>query len=242
MTRRCHHHQSGNAVLLILLGVALFAALAYTFMRGSQQGQGNMSAQQAKIAAQEIRNSALNIDRAINKLVSRGCSQDQLSLSGTTNRTTTHYINTWAPSDGSCNVFGSNGGGVSDASLSTGKGQSSWEFGQNEAFEIKPGQWAYGIMALLPNISDQVCQAINNQTQNGWTNIPTYNTRIWFRYSPSLSLGIRPAPNFGWQYCSNFVHSGGGSCGSLEGCLNATDPAHAGGKLYFRYVYMVPTS
>ena len=46
--------QAGNAIIYILIAIALFAALAYVFMRGARTGQGNLTMNQAKLGAQEI--------------------------------------------------------------------------------------------------------------------------------------------------------------------------------------------
>ncbi len=72
--------QSGNAIVFILLGIALFAGLAHTFMRGSQQGQGNLTSYQTKLAAQEILDYAQNIEKSIANLQNRGCSENQFSF------------------------------------------------------------------------------------------------------------------------------------------------------------------
>jgi hypothetical protein len=101
--------QSGNVILFILLAIVLFAALAYTFMRGSEQGTGNMTQQQAKIAANEILDYARVLENTINQLRSRGCSESQISLDYD-NPAITGYENPNAPTDFSCHLFHTNGG------------------------------------------------------------------------------------------------------------------------------------
>lgn len=101
--------ERGNAVIFILLGIALFAALAYTFMRGAQQGQGNLTAGQTRLLAQEMINEANNIQRAVNRLLSRGCSENDLNFYTVENPLP---LNPDAPVDGRCDIFGSTGGGL----------------------------------------------------------------------------------------------------------------------------------
>jgi hypothetical protein len=104
-------YQHGNVVIFILLAVGLFGALAYSFTRNSQQSQGNMTEQQAKVTAQEILNYARSVEQAVNKLRQRGCSQSQLSfdydIPGTTG-----YENVTAPGTEECHVFSPSGGGI----------------------------------------------------------------------------------------------------------------------------------
>lgn len=78
MTR---HHQDGNAVIMILVAVALFAALGFTFLKGGQQGIGNMSAQQASMAAQDIVAYANKMENAFNRLRQKGCSETEFDFS-----------------------------------------------------------------------------------------------------------------------------------------------------------------
>lgn len=101
--------QAGNAVLFILIAVALFGGLAYTFMRGAKTGQGNLSIGQQKIYAGEMIDYANTVSKAIDKLRNRGCSENEISfeypaLSG--------YVNGSTPADDSCKVFNSSGGGI----------------------------------------------------------------------------------------------------------------------------------
>lgn len=112
MTQPHHNHETGNVVLFILLAVALFGALSYTFMRGSQTGTGNMTQQQAKIAAQEILDYAQTFGKAIDRLRIKGCSENQISMDYDI-PAVTGYENPNAPADLSCHLFDNNGGKLS---------------------------------------------------------------------------------------------------------------------------------
>ena len=102
--------QSGNAVIFILIAIALFAALAYTFTRSAQTGQGNMTAGQVKLTAQEIVDYSSSVIAAVNKLRARGCSENELNFKNSVENTSTPG----APSDKSCNIFVSQGGPIPD--------------------------------------------------------------------------------------------------------------------------------
>lgn len=115
---RNDRRRSGNAVIFILLAVALFGALAYTFMRGAKTGQGNLSAGQAKLKAQELATFLDNVEKGINKLRQRGCSQSDISFAYTGSLSGDSFLDgqnqpATAPVDHSCDVFNAAGGNVS---------------------------------------------------------------------------------------------------------------------------------
>ncbi|WP_435641035.1 hypothetical protein [Micavibrio aeruginosavorus] len=102
--------EAGNAFFIVLIGVVLFTALMFTFSRGAQQGGGNIANRRADLSATEILDYASKHDRAINRLLSRSCSESELNFE---NSTITNSDNATAPSDGHCDVFAPNGGGIS---------------------------------------------------------------------------------------------------------------------------------
>jgi len=106
--------QSGNAVLFILIAVALFGALSYTFMRGNKSGQGNLTSNQARIAAQELLAFFNAVEKAANKLRARGCSESDISFANSvdTGPFITGNDSASAPVDKSCHVFDSAGAGL----------------------------------------------------------------------------------------------------------------------------------
>ena len=155
--------QSGNVLVFVLIAIALFGALAWTFMRGGQQGTGNMSSQKTKIAAQEILNYAQNIERAVNRIRSKGASESDLDFEGAG----AAYANGNCP-DTSCEIF------------STGGGQQVWQAppsGVNDgsAWVITGGLRISGVgtdggtssnaelVLVLPNVTEALCTEINNK-------------------------------------------------------------------------------
>lgn len=102
--------QQGNIFIIILIGVILFGALGYTFSRSASKGTGNLTKQQAKIAAQEILSYAQLLEGAVDRVRRKGCSENEISFE---NNVVSGYTNPNAPIDKSCHVFDDNGGKVS---------------------------------------------------------------------------------------------------------------------------------
>ncbi len=102
--------QSGNAVLYILIAVALFGALSYSFMRGSQSGQGNISRHQAHLAAIEMVEQANKIERAVQKLLRNGCSEGEMNFKHASFPNSFMLDDANARPDGSCDIYGAAGG------------------------------------------------------------------------------------------------------------------------------------
>lgn len=103
-------NQSGNVFVIILIGVVLFGALGFTFSRSANKGTGNLTKQQAKVAAQEILSYANLVEGAVDRVRRKGCSENEISFE---NNVVSDYENPNSPIDKSCNVFDENGGKIS---------------------------------------------------------------------------------------------------------------------------------
>lgn len=101
--------QRGNVVIYILVAVALFGALAYVFMRGAKSGQGNLTTQQAKLVAQELISYAGLLERAVDRVRTRGCSEEEISFQAAGNA---GYVNPDAPPEFNCHIFQASGGAM----------------------------------------------------------------------------------------------------------------------------------
>lgn len=174
-------HQSGNVVILILVAVGLFGALAYTFMRGNDQGQGNLTSNQARIAAQELANYFNVVEKTVNKLRLYGCSQTDISFANNYDNGTRLAFNDsiTAPSDKSCHVFDSNGGKlaplenlsdfqVSSSSLSSSAqdqiGQIYYRFLDTSVVDL--GTSAYDFAIKFNFVKPEICAAFNELQKN----------------------------------------------------------------------------
>lgn len=100
---------AGSALFLILIAVVLFAALTYAITQ-SNRGDGNsMSKEGATIQITRLFNFGSEVRAAVNKLLLKGCSIEELSFE---NDTVGGYTNANSPSNRSCHIFDIAGGGV----------------------------------------------------------------------------------------------------------------------------------
>ena len=112
----CRSRESGNVFIIIMMGIALFAALMFTFSRGVQEGTGKLSKKQAEMAAIDIISYGRKMERAINRLRRNNCSENQITFednadfSRQKDGTPYNYTNANSPGDFSCHVFNANGG------------------------------------------------------------------------------------------------------------------------------------
>jgi hypothetical protein len=101
--------QNGNALFLILIAMALFAALSYAVTQSSRGG-GDINREQKMLDQAVSEQCSASVNYAVNKLkLVAGCAASEISyeLADGSN------ANSSAPVDKSCHVFHSNGAGVS---------------------------------------------------------------------------------------------------------------------------------
>ncbi|MCI5060760.1 MAG: hypothetical protein MRY79_06790 [Alphaproteobacteria bacterium] len=101
--------ERGSAIIWIFLMIVLFAALTYAVSQNSRSSNSALSEKQAELATTEILNYARTVKNAIHRLQIDGCDDTEISFE---NNTVSGYTNANAPSDNSCHVFHSNGGGI----------------------------------------------------------------------------------------------------------------------------------
>ena len=105
-------NERGNAFFYILLGVILFAALAFMLSRGMRgQTTNNMSKRQVELAATDIINYAQKVSHAVDRLRRKGCSENDISFYIAGNTELAQYKHTPEASD-ECKVFHPDGGNV----------------------------------------------------------------------------------------------------------------------------------
>lgn len=109
------HSQSGSAIMIIFLLVALMAALAYVITQNTRTGQNNISKQQADLLASDVLNYANAVRTATRNLQIKGCAFGEGGISFESNlfENPTHYEIPESFEDKSCHIFHGNGGGVS---------------------------------------------------------------------------------------------------------------------------------
>lgn len=157
--------ERGNALFFILIGVALFAALSFAvsdMMRGGSAT--SISDETAKLQATDIIDYARSVRQAVqNVRISNGCEDTQISFEKTPfDGSDAGYVNANAPSDFSCHVFHSNGGGLSSPSLSP-EGEI-WLFSTHAFFSGVGNSGATAELTAYININNDVlCDEINTK-------------------------------------------------------------------------------
>lgn len=178
-------NQNGNALFLILIAVALFAALSYAVTNSGRGGSG-IDREQAQIAAGQIVQYASSMEQAIMRLrLTNGCADDEFSFQrdwdgdGTIEDNAEDVRNIGAPSDKTCHVYDSNGANISwmepKAEWLDGVTGETWYFPRTSCIEDLgkngTGTGANGfcdadsdateLLITLPGISETLCAAIN---------------------------------------------------------------------------------
>lgn len=165
--------QSGNVFLFILIGIALFAALAMVVSRGmSGQTTNTLSSRDAELAAVDIISYTQQVSRAVDRLRRRGTSENDISF---TNVVVSGYAH-GSPQPVSNQVFNSNGGNVSWRSPQTGVNDGSeWVFtGASCLADVGSGATGCDsdgnasteeLLMVLTAVDDAVCERINSKLE-----------------------------------------------------------------------------
>lgn len=179
------NHEQGNAIIIILIAVSLFAALGYAFTQSSRTSTGFISQEEAKANANQILSYGNDLKSAIKRLNLRGCDDSEISFE---NNIVSGYTNGTAPTNKSCHVFDPAGGGLTykkmdlsgldetAASATTyttiGNMITEWYFPYNTCVNLvgsddDPCYSASAdvaeIVTFFPWVNRDVCLAINNQ-------------------------------------------------------------------------------
>lgn len=209
----------GNALFLILIGVALFAALSYAV---TQTGRGGRDARNEtiEIEASRLFTQMASIRSAVDRLTLLGCPKEQLSYEGAPGS----YANQVKfPSDTDCLVFNGEGGGQAyqspdvsllNAAFSGAAGYGTMYFVRN----ISPSgacPTGYCNLVIVPFVSDEVCLVVNRKL-HGHDAIPLSTdimSVITFRGSFTPGAFFR---------CLTNPIDGVHACGRDSGCFTVT--------------------
>ncbi len=210
---------SGNALFLILIAVALFAALSYAVTR-SGRGQGGISKEVAVLEAGQLLGLANSTKAATDRLRILSCAPSQVSLTGMAKSTTVAAANTNpnSPADRSCHVIDVVGGtpAISEAALDKSYVGAPAYGGLyvGNPFCASGDGFANRVKLVAPYVSDQVCAEINRQLF-GVASIPVSGTtpiNNWTAFEGTFY----PGP--GCVSCPSSPH-GGSICGGDVGCF-----------------------
>ncbi len=168
--------QSGNALFLILIAVALFAALSYAVTQ-SGRGGGSIDRETASIQASQIVQFSQQALQAVQRvqLVS-GCSETEVSFDHSSWPHTDYQFATRTE----CEVFNANGGGAAFQDVMNGVSSLPWEYeGGPIVAGIGTGTTTFGIqtttnelLMYLPGVSLQVCNEINRGLGHAFSSPP----------------------------------------------------------------------
>ncbi len=214
-------HEQGSVLTIILVAVALFAALMYTFTRTANQGTSDTSTHGKNIlAVSEIMDYAKDIERAIDRAISGGCSESELSFD---NPLAAGYVNADSPVDKSCHIFNAAGGGITWQSLSGDINDGSEGLFQAEAQIQDIGETNFDsqsvdLTLLFFGLKKSACEQINKNLGYNLTSVPindgSYVSAVKFTgsfaYTEDIN-GLAAAPNP--SPCP------GGLCGRSSGCF-----------------------
>lgn len=154
--------QNGSAFFIILVAIMMFAMLSYAVSQGSRSSASSLTAEQSKLLAQEIIDYFSTLQKAVQTLKLRGCSNDQISFHSTAE---TWYNTPTAPANESCHVFSLAGGKVNfkmipkQALYNEGDYPGIWFNGQSAIEGI--GSSEPELLAWSPVLKPEVCVAIN---------------------------------------------------------------------------------
>lgn len=100
---------SGNALIFILIAIALLGLLTVSMSRSGSNTNDTGSYERDQIAASEILTYAKSIENAVQSLLARDCSENEISFE---NNLVAGYENLNAPNDNSCHIFNVAGAGL----------------------------------------------------------------------------------------------------------------------------------
>lgn len=168
--------ERGNAIFMIILGVALFAALSYAFTSSNRTSTSLVTDEEATAAANQIIAYGNAVKQTVKRLQLRGCDDTEISFE---NNIVASYINPNAPSSNKCNVFDIAGGGLtwqtfdeaevifSGANVVNGiRNDSSTETGTELAFFVR-------------DLAASICIKINDTLNHSFTTNPPIDEGTW---------------------------------------------------------------
>lgn len=242
MSHLLHPHAArGNALFLILIAVALFAALSYAVTQ-SGRGSGSVSREQSAIYAAQITQAGAGMQSIVSRMMLMGTTMTGLSFEDADPPYPTAYDHTPA-ANLEDRVFHPSGGGATYPTPS--------EAWLDPAFSASPGYGPYGkwlfqddtcldgdvgcainerdVIATLSYVKKEICVAINKGL--GIDN-PGGN--------PPVDGGCPGASPYDGTFATNpFYHIGTtGAVGTTQpsGCV-AYNTGCSGGTIYYIYVH-----
>lgn len=206
--------ERGNVFLIILLGIAMFAALAFMISRSMQSDSvSSMSERTRELAVADIITYAQSINRAVNRVMRNGCSENEISFE---NNFVAGYANASTTSD-KCKIFSKDGGGATWRKAPEGSATDlDWRFVTNRLGTVAGtknlGTSGEDLMIMLVNVNLDVCNAINDKVNDytRWESGGAHNQTVKFTGTYSAgSTGINRGNNWPLPETGCFCDIGG---------------------------------
>lgn len=236
------HTESGNILVFILITIVLLGAITAAITRSGGNTNETGSYEQNSINASRLASYAESVKTAVQMLIQRGCSENQISFwhedtnaSGGEN-TGDDYYNANAPSDNSCHVFQPEGAGLTWISPSSNLTNQDWRIvGTSTIDEVPDPNTSAGgneLVMYLGGLSSDSCTQINLKTGFSISTPPTEDTATFFSttlYSGTLGTG---GTNID---CAE----GTGTCTGIQSLCIASDAADAHLQGYVFYHVLI---
>jgi hypothetical protein len=176
--KKPRHSEKGNALFLILIAVALFAALSFVIVNSTRSGAGTASEEKTRLNISPILNYIISVTTGLNRLIARGCRLDAINFEHEPfDGSDPKYLNPNSPDDFSCHVFHANGGAVpyqippaEAQDIPPGKTADMQEYYYNLSHQV-PGVGtdnlgtgnadSKDLMIIMPYVSPNLCRAFN---------------------------------------------------------------------------------
>lgn len=218
--------EAGNALFLILIAVALFAALSYAVTNSGRSG-GTIEKEKVTLAASRIIQHVGELHNAVNRLrVIQRCSDVQLSFwhdgngDGVEDALDSYY-NPFSPTDKSCHIYDNNGGAVAylepDRSWLDSSQSSVPHYGQ---YYTTANNWVAGVGT---DGSGSLCAggAGDGSCKDLLTGVPFLSQEICYEINRQIGWGV---DSEGTPYIDNgnsYGYSNSGSTAPFTGDYNA---------------------
>jgi hypothetical protein len=151
--------------------LAILAIIAAVLLAGIGSFSANTSIEGGKITGSAIIRIGEDFQNAVRRVNSHGCADSQINFS---NPIISGYTNPNAPGDGSCDVFGANGGAMTFPTITASTDETAYDHGYficqgNEGVTglgldpSTPNGAGQELLCVLPIDSQTLCQQINNE-------------------------------------------------------------------------------
>ena len=160
MQRGVYSNQRGNMLFIIFIAVALIGLLTVAIQNGGGPNSGNIDKETIIIRASEVQRYGSELERGINYIIRQNrVSESDIRFAHPDNHA--DYGDLSADADPSDQVFHRDGGAANYRDPPSGVNDGSpWEFYAGTSIP-NVGSERPELMAVLPNVTQQLCQRIN---------------------------------------------------------------------------------